>query len=649
MNINELKQQINRVIGVKGDLRVQAWWMNKLLTDILVYCDGRDNSKDISDVKTFFLNELKNLETALVDVIEKSENDLAESINTTESDLNERIDLLESNGLPANLVNITYSELKSLRDNGKLVPGQQYRITDYKTTTTQENTTSAGHQFDIIVTADDIHVLNETARATYNDKDTYFSDFFAPTDLNAWELKYCIDNDAERFAWADATNGRGVIYYMKDEWGNECPYDFKNIQFARWELSNPVGYANDEKNNWVQESTPLDSLKMGFYGLTGSDNVFYHGCYDYKKNNRYKVEYTISESPTYFYTFGNSSDFSKGGNNYGNVIKEYKVDGKIQLNNIVFTARTCYSNRFGYGCHSNTFSDSCYSNNFGNNCYSNSFNTYCYSNNFGNNCYSSSFGDECHSNTFGNDCYQNSFGSWSNYNMFERDCNYNVFGQSCDYNSFGTSCACNIFRGGCGSNRFDRGCSYNDFYNYCSDNIFKQDCSRNSFGSHCTSNSFAQQCDNNSFGNHCYENNFGQSCTSNSFANDCYKNNFGQACGSNKFGQSCDYNSLGSYCNVNIFGQYCVCNSLGTNCVYINFGESKDNLKSYYRYIIFDNGNKYINLNCISETSDLNYFQNVRVGLGVNNTSTYKTIEDSNVGQTFETLYKPENSQTITI
>ena len=48
-------------------------------------------------------------------------------------------------------IETTYSELKSLRDEGKLIPGSMYRITDYKCTTAQENTRSAGHQFDIIV------------------------------------------------------------------------------------------------------------------------------------------------------------------------------------------------------------------------------------------------------------------------------------------------------------------------------------------------------------------------------------------------------------------------------------------------------------------------------------------------------------------
>ena len=46
---------------------------------------------------------------------------------------------------------ITYSELVDLRDNGELIPGMQYRITDYECTTSQINTQSAGHVFDIIV------------------------------------------------------------------------------------------------------------------------------------------------------------------------------------------------------------------------------------------------------------------------------------------------------------------------------------------------------------------------------------------------------------------------------------------------------------------------------------------------------------------
>lgn len=134
---------------------------------------------------------------------------------------------LDQKYLPACIINITYGELKQLKTRSELIPGMQYRITDYVTTTTQENTQSANHQFDIIVTADDVNVLNENARVIQHEGEIYFSN----SDLNAWEVKYCLDNDPTRFAWGDTTNGKGVIYYMKDEFNNECPYDFKNIMF----------------------------------------------------------------------------------------------------------------------------------------------------------------------------------------------------------------------------------------------------------------------------------------------------------------------------------------------------------------------------------------------------------------------------------
>ena len=126
---------------------------------------------------------------------------------------------------------ITWSELKSLRNDGRLVPGQKYRITDYQCTTTQKGTKSAGHQFDIIVTADSESELNEEARAIKHLGDNYFS-YFYKCDLDVWKIWYCIDNDTTRFKWADETNGKGVIYRMIDEWNNDVPYDFKNIIYV---------------------------------------------------------------------------------------------------------------------------------------------------------------------------------------------------------------------------------------------------------------------------------------------------------------------------------------------------------------------------------------------------------------------------------
>ena len=167
------------------------------------------------------------------------------------------------------MTDTTWAALKALRDGGNLVPGMQYRITDYNTIVTGyydlsalaegvqgylHYGTSAGHAFDVIVTADDESTLNENARAALHSGDTYF----ANSDLAAWELKYCLDNDATRFSFANSS-GKGVIFWMKDEFGNEAGYDFKNWQFVRYALkladatesftpSDPLGFVYDAAN-----------------------------------------------------------------------------------------------------------------------------------------------------------------------------------------------------------------------------------------------------------------------------------------------------------------------------------------------------------------------------------------------------------------
>jgi hypothetical protein len=74
-----------------------------------------------------------------------------------------------------NNIKITYSELKALRDAGELKPGSSYQITDFVTTSLQENTTSAEHPFDLIVTALDKYTLSERAQATIHEGDEYFT------------------------------------------------------------------------------------------------------------------------------------------------------------------------------------------------------------------------------------------------------------------------------------------------------------------------------------------------------------------------------------------------------------------------------------------------------------------------------------------
>ena len=124
---------------------------------------------------------------------------------------------------------ISWSDLKSAKDNGNLVPGRQYRIIDYTTKIYDDGFwATAGHDFDVIVEATSNNELSEFAKAASRAGDTYFSG----CNLSAWELKYCIDNNDNRFEMiADTQNGKGVIYYMKDERNNEAPCDFKNVLY----------------------------------------------------------------------------------------------------------------------------------------------------------------------------------------------------------------------------------------------------------------------------------------------------------------------------------------------------------------------------------------------------------------------------------
>jgi hypothetical protein len=165
-------------------------------------------------------------------------------------------------------------------------------------------------------------------------------------------------------------------------------------------------------------------------------------------------------------------------------------------------------------------------------------------------------------------------------------------------------------------------------------------CSNNTFGSHCVGNEFNKSCVSNNFKIGCDYNNFGEKCDSNVFGSYCNNNKLGYACAANTFGSNCQSNKFGYYCTGNIFGNYCEFNI---------FGLTYESPKSYYRNIIFDSGNCYIKLFCTKSTGSGSYYQNVRIGLGVNNTTTYKTISSNDVNQSCETIYKPADSKTISI
>ena len=556
------------------------------------------------------------------------------------------------------LIPITYSELVSLRDSSKLYPGATYRITNYKCSSSDANTTVANSKFDILVKAIDTNKLSEHCGAMRTASDTHFP---TVTNFDAWEVWYCLDNDTTRFGWA-STRGTGVIYRLIDEFGNDCPYDFKSIVFERtteW-FSNHVDWCKNVLGVVPSNESLYFTFSLANADLNGIDLSINH----YNRQKYFKF--------------------------YQNKIAPYYSNGVQQLNGNVFVLKTiddtgCNNNTFGINCHSNTFGnncgnnnfgDGCHSNTFGNSCGSNTFGNGCQSNTFGTGCQSNTFGTGCHSNTFGNSCirnffgnscasntfgasctnnffrngcYSNTFGDGCSFNTFGNDTSNNKFGQGCTSNTFGNSCISNTFEDKCGSNTFGNnsrsntfgascatnffgsGCYYNTFRTQCSFNTFENDCSSNNFGENCVSNTFGNGCQSNTFGNNSGSNTFGNNSRSNTFGTNCSYNFFGSYCGGNKFGDGCSFNTSGNDCGGNRFGNACGYNTFGNSCYDNIFGSSSSALRSYYRYNCFEDGVQHIIFYTTQTASSTNFLQNITIHRGVkgsqNSTLTIKVTE----------------------
>ena len=356
--------------------------------------------------------------------------------------------------------NITYSALVDKRNAGRLVPGKQYRITDYTCTTTTSGTKSAGHVFDIIVTADSESVLNEEARAIQHEGDTYF----ANSKLSAWKIWYSLDNDTNRFAWADSANGKGVIYRMIDEFNNDVPYDFKNIQFYRkWD---------ETKQLWSTISSDNTGVPCYTFSSVGDSSTLEFS------DMSLSIENTFSD----------------------NVITRYS-DPVQSLNNICFFGTIELSN-FIDACTEVTFGDRCYANTISNGA------GLC----IGNDCTFNSFGNSCEEITLMSMCSNNTFGAY---------CVGNTLGERCTSNSFGDYCGGNSLGDGCKGNSFGYGCGDNSFGGHCWGNSFGNNCGGNSFGDYTESNSFGNDCydikfasDKNATTKYSYyqKNHFGDGC-----------------------------------------------------------------------------------------------------------------------------------------
>ena len=533
------------------------------------------------------------------------------------------------------VIETTYAELKSARDYGELQPGSFYRITDYETIingsydlsemvgqpTYVHYAKSAGHAFDLIVLALDESTLDENASAILHEGDTYF----ANSALEQWSVKYTLDNDTTKYAWADATNGKGVITYLKDEFDNEAYYDFKNVQYLAYALAMTDQSATPDRVCYNSAGTGVAyqpnrygcaynvGLALMDYMQSGAYESPY-GIYDFACSSAILTTVGYSEvdqtylttfNADWYYTFdfygdGSHQDFSVIQSEYSEGCKFNSI-GKsndylyleigggyppLGLNGVVFESYeeathtwACYNNKFDTGCayillggneRTNEFAYSCINNILCQDCNENRFREGvggcvllegCGQNLFGAGSYAIHLGLGSGSNTFGPSCGAISTGNYFIDNTFGKECERNTFGDYCSGNTLGYKCT---------DNTFD---------NSCSDNIFGAECSSNSLGTSNIGVVFGAKCTGNTLGNGCNGCVFGYECDDNTLENSCYGNIFGDGCDSNSFGASSYGNILGNYCSSNTLGTTCQNNTFAIGCsnnnISNNFSENR--------------------------------------------------------------------------
>ena len=148
------------------------------------------------------------------------------------------------------IIKVTWRELKDLRDNGELTPGTLYRITDYQCVTTQENTRSAGHQFDIVLLALSTNKLAEEGWARMNENNVYDITFHDGVTKKCWVYS-TVNNGYYNVVDYNTLGGIGSIPISNEE-------------------------INEENKTIIFQERPFQTVKS--YDLNGVDLNYNYFC-----------------------------------------------------------------------------------------------------------------------------------------------------------------------------------------------------------------------------------------------------------------------------------------------------------------------------------------------------------------------------------
>ena len=419
---------------------------------------------------------------------------------------------------PNLVVSTTYSELKALRDSAGLSVGTWYRITDYETTVyNNANARAAGHPFDILVLATDVNQLSEDAKAVHSARDT--EGYFAHANLGAWKLKYSLDNDTTKFAWASEGGEKwtttlpeiGMLELTpvstNDTTHEGCPYKFTGsvqgmsvtLYVAHLELQEGEDFIPNvivvDGGEPMVNQMPITAIvhenqTAGKGVVWEMEDEFNNLCsYDFK-NIQFKRSLITStlESPSeeecafYGKYVGQALEelpalpegyaIDPNDSKYLYTFSVIAADGTVEDNSMgvdltsagMGIIHLCALNRMRENVNASSFALDLNNNVFVATCNSadEMMNLIVIGNTFGTLCMGNTFVNATIENTFGNNCYRNSFGNNCYSNSFGNYCYYNSFGNDCDYNSFGNYFQNNSFGNYCYYNSFGNGCQYNN-------------------------------------------------------------------------------------------------------------------------------------------------------------------------------------------
>lgn len=286
---------------------------------------------------------------------ETNEDTLNPHIETIE--LDSKLNLAFVSGGSSEPVMTTYEELFQLYENNNLVPGQKYRFPYTLKLNENDNYKSAGHVFDIIITAISNGHFDTNVVADFNADDTYIADNLMSANLlTALKIEYCFDAREFNNPYNVYNINYGVITRMTDSFGNSFPYDFMNMQFkayVAYDFFNlPYLYFADDEVFFA------DGEDVWCYTFSTLNYNYDEGYYDVYNNNPIFVGniYNIVDTRE-FDTVWNDDNFNCVGGNVFYVMTEYDEapnQHDIELN----STRYC---TFGYYNYDNKF-NGCYGN-----------------------------------------------------------------------------------------------------------------------------------------------------------------------------------------------------------------------------------------------------------------------------------------------